>query len=320
MEKKKEASEVRKYYNNDDSGKVFLLVIVFQILISLVISLLIGQISSNYNIKTEDITSSTWYILASALINILVYGLVYFLYTSSNRIDFNAVKFNYKLKWHTFLVVILVGVIALFGSQYFVGAVDDLLAALGYPLDSASPIALVDFGSFMFAVFVLAIVPAVFEELIFRGIVFNGLCKRFKTSSAIILSALLFALFHGNLQQFIYPFILGMIMAWIVARTGSVVCSMIIHFINNFIVVLFAYLSTISNFSIDFPRTWWGYLIAFELLLLMGAILFLIDRFYFKRKDKEIIERENKTSNFLYIAFAVSGLLLLITTVLKFSI
>lgn len=319
MEKKNIEKFRRKFYNNDDSGKVFLFTILFQILVSLVLSLLVNQIASNYEVETTVITSNIWYILANAFISILVYFLIYFLYTTSKNIDLKAVKIKFKMKWHTYLIAVAIGIISILGVQYLIGALDQLWAIMGYNL-SSSPINPTDFGSFVLATFVLALVPAIFEELIFRGIIFNGLNKRFKTIHAMLLSSLLFALYHANLQQLVYPFILGMIMSWLVARTGSIFSSMIVHFINNFIVVLSAYLYNTTGFSMNLPSQWWSYLVAVILPLVAGFIFFLIDKFYFKHKDKEQIEKENKTSLFLYIALAVGGVVFLIFTLFGFFI
>lgn len=319
MEKKRPEINIRKYYNNDDSGKVFLFTILFQVLTSLVISLLVAQVASAQGVDVKTITSNIWYILGSVVVSIAVYLLVYFLYSRAKQIELKAINAKFNMKWHTYLIVIAIGLVSLFGTQYFIGAVDDLLSLIGYPL-SGSPINPTDFGSFVLAVFVLAVVPAICEEIIFRGIIFNGLRKRFKTIHAIVLSALLFALFHASLQQFVYPFILGMVMAWVVARTGSLIASILVHFVNNFIVVLFAYLSNVTGFTMALPKTWWAYLVAVAILLVMGVIFFLIDRFYFKNKDKEEIEKESKTSVFLYIAFAVAGVVFLVMTIMNFVI
>ena len=302
----------RNYYNNADSGKVFLLVILFQLVVSLILSLIVSQIASSYEIDRTVITSSVWYIAGTTLANVLVYFFVYFFYTRK-RIELSAVKVKFNMKWHTYLMVIAVGVITLLGVQYLISSVDDVLFIIGYKL-SVSPINPTDFGSFMLATLLLAVAPAIFEELIFRGIVFQGLNKRFKTIYAMLLSSLLFALFHGNIQQLVYPFILGMVMSWIVYRTGSIVSSMIVHFINNFLVVL-------TGFSMGLPGVWWKYLLAVGLAVITAGIFFLLDKFYFKKlKQEEKIEKEKNTSIFLYIAFGVVTVLFILGTILGFYI
>lgn len=84
---------------------------------------------------------------------------------------------------------------------------------------------------------VICILPAICEELIFRGLVLRSLLAHGETL-AILVSAAAFSLFHGNPDQTLYQFALGFVMAYAVVRTGSIVSSMIIHFVSNLAVVI----------------------------------------------------------------------------------
>ena len=74
-----------------------------------------------------------------------------------------------------------------------------------------------------------AIVPAVFEEFAFRGVVLNKL-RKFGDSYAIIMSAVLFGLMHGNLSQIPFAFILGLVIGFIAVKTNSIIPGILIHF------------------------------------------------------------------------------------------
>ena len=299
--------------------RYFLLTLLFQLLVSLLLGMFVSQIAESSGVTTDKITSSIWYILAYSLVNILIYALVYICYNKYKKIEFKAVKAEFKMEWHTYLLVISIGIISLFGIQFFIGAVDNLLELIGYPLKGSALVNPTNFGSFILATIVLAVIPAIGEELIFRGIVFNGLRSKFSNLTSILLSALLFALMHASLQQFIYPFILGVIMSWVVARTGSLIASILVHFTNNFLVVLMTYLSNTTNFSLSLPNTWWAYIVAVGLLLLTAGVFFLIDKFYFEHKNKEVIEKSNESKSlFVYIALAVGGVVLLFMTLMAF--
>lgn len=78
----------------------------------------------------------------------------------------------------------------------------------------------------------IAIVPAVSEEFMFRGIFFHGYRKAGILKAALV-SGLCFGLLHLNLNQFVYAFVLGVIFALVVEATGSVTASMIPHFVVN---------------------------------------------------------------------------------------
>lgn len=80
--------------------------------------------------------------------------------------------------------------------------------------------------------FYIAVVPALAEELIFRGFFYHGY-RPAGIGKAIVFSGLCFGLLHMNLNQFCYAFVIGMLFALLVEATGSVISSMLAHFIIN---------------------------------------------------------------------------------------
>lgn len=320
MENKSQNINFRTFYRDDDSGKVFLICLLIPIIVSLIFSMIAGQIAKQQGVEAIEITSNMWFLTVYALINFLVYISIYLVYNKVSKIEYKAINLKFKMNWHTYLIVVAVGVVSLFGIQYFIGAFDNLLKLIGFPLNSGTTINPTDFGTFILATFVLAVLPAIGEEILFRGIVLNGLRSRFSDLGAVLFSALMFALMHGNLQQLLYPFILGSVMGWIVVRTGSLISSMIVHFTNNFLVVMFAYIENVTGFSLALPNTWWFYLIAILLLVVTGAIYFIIDRYYFKHKSKESVEKiSSKTSPFIYVSLSVAIVILVLNTIASFA-
>ena len=87
----------------------------------------------------------------------------------------------------------------------------------------------------------MAVLPAVVEEYLFRGVMFQCLrsCGLFKTA---VITALMFALAHGNLNQFLYAFAVGLFLAYLVEASGSVYASMLAHMCLNSVAVIFVYL------------------------------------------------------------------------------
>ncbi len=71
------------------------------------------------------------------------------------------------------------------------------------------------------ALFALAVAAPLSEELLFRGLILDGLRRRYPAGKAIVLSAVLFALAHLNPYQLAIAFGLGLFLAWLVLRTGS---------------------------------------------------------------------------------------------------
>ncbi|MBE6899490.1 MAG: CPBP family intramembrane metalloprotease [Ruminococcaceae bacterium] len=88
----------------------------------------------------------------------------------------------------------------------------------------------------------LTVLPAFIEEIIFRGIVMQSL-RRFGDIFALVASSLIFGIFHLNLIQMPYAFILGLCIGYFVMRTGSLWVAVIIHLVNNSVAVVFEVLS-----------------------------------------------------------------------------
>ena len=81
--------------------------------------------------------------------------------------------------------------------------------------------------------FAIAVLPAFFEEYLFRGIILRGLLSKYAPSLAIIVSSLLFAIVHFNVFQAIPAFVIGCVMGWVFWKTGSICMTMFMHFANN---------------------------------------------------------------------------------------
>lgn len=82
-----------------------------------------------------------------------------------------------------------------------------------------------------------AILPAVVEELVFRGAILQSL-RRFGDVFALFVSSLLFGLIHGNFVQAPMAFLTGLAIGYFVLRTGSLRTGMLIHFVNNALAVV----------------------------------------------------------------------------------
>ncbi len=85
----------------------------------------------------------------------------------------------------------------------------------------------------MSVIFLMAVVPAVCEELAFRGFIFGGLVRQKGRLRAVVVTAVMFGVSHGVLQQSIAATLMGLLLGWIALRTGSVLPGILIHFTNN---------------------------------------------------------------------------------------
>jgi sodium transport system permease protein len=86
----------------------------------------------------------------------------------------------------------------------------------------------------------MAISPAVCEEALFRGPVLLGLRARMGPAAAIVLTGVLFGLFHVDLYRLVPATVLGIMLGYLAHQSGSIVPSMLAHFCNNAILVTLA--------------------------------------------------------------------------------
>lgn len=96
-------------------------------------------------------------------------------------------------------------------------------------------------GNAVSAFFVLAAAPAVCEEMLFRGLIYHSMKARYRTFTAIAVSAALFGIYHMSLVKLIPTGLLGIALCYVVYKTGSIYPSMMMHFINNVVSIFVSY-------------------------------------------------------------------------------
>ena len=95
---------------------------------------------------------------------------------------------------------------------------------------------------FVIALLSVGIIPAIGEELVYRGLMFGHYRKRSILMGAL-LSGLIFGLMHGNLNQMTYGFLMGVIFAMVDEASGSTITSMVMHAMVNSGSVIIIYLA-----------------------------------------------------------------------------
>lgn len=97
------------------------------------------------------------------------------------------------------------------------------------------------FFGFMLTFISTAIIPPLTEEFAFRGIVLGSL-KKYGNAFAIITSAIIFGVIHGNFQQMPFAFLVGLVLGFVTVKTGSIWTAVIIHAFNNAFSVIHDYI------------------------------------------------------------------------------
>jgi membrane protease YdiL (CAAX protease family) len=87
----------------------------------------------------------------------------------------------------------------------------------------------------------IAVVPAIIEELFVRGILFSNY-KKINLRTSILISSMLFGMLHFNFDQFFYATVLGVVLALVYEFTENIIAPMIVHFVINGTSVTLLYL------------------------------------------------------------------------------
>ncbi|KAA6351586.1 hypothetical protein EZS27_001109 [termite gut metagenome] len=102
-----------------------------------------------------------------------------------------------------------------------------------------------------FGIVLIALLGPVFEEILFRGAITKVLLKHYSPTKAIIISALIFGIIHWNPVQIVGGGLLGLLLAWIYYKTGSLLPGILIHIINNSLSVFFSRVYPDTNYVKD---------------------------------------------------------------------
>ena len=190
-------------------------------------------VSANQFVELRHIIEQAVSIVA----NTLSFGLALLMIKKWLRIP---ARFAFPMQLKDFSIT-LPAIFICLGINTFGGFLHGIIAAMletGFGVVSSGPELIAPDGgpALLMYIISLTIIPAVLEELVFRGVVMQSL-RRFGDGFALVVSAILFGLIHGNLIQFIPAFLAGIAIGYFVMRTGSILTGILIHLANNAIVI-----------------------------------------------------------------------------------
>lgn len=142
-------------------------------------------------------------------------------------------------------------------------------------------------------IFVIAVTPAVCEELMFRGLILKNLSSSLKTYTAISLTGIIFAIFHFHPFNLIPLIILGIYISFAAYFSNSVYTAVIIHFINNLISAFSIYF--FGKESPDWEKIsnpellQYGLISIFALVIFAVCIIFILRIHKTNKKNEQFI-------------------------------
>ena len=177
---------------------------------------------------TNDALLST----AISLILVALLAIIYCWYINTSFKQTFALR-NFKLKY------LLQGIVMMLVSLGIVILIQNLLLNffpnLGETAELISNLMINE--SIVIQLLVFALCPAICEEILFRGFILHSLNVKNKPVVAIVLTSVLFGVYHMNLLQFITGLLLGSVLGYITYKSKSIYPAMILHFMNNTIAV-----------------------------------------------------------------------------------
>ena len=170
-------------------------------------------------------------LLIAGFITILAVWLLYNGWGGKIKKDFGMNIVNKK----NILVCIVVG---LGGWLINTGALSLMMISgvLGDAFEQFSELSLqIQGGSLVLDIIVLGMITPFVEEFLFRGAIQKTLSKSMSIKAAIIIQAILFGIYHGNLIQGIYTIFLGLVFGYVAYKCKSIWPAVVVHAVNNII-------------------------------------------------------------------------------------
>lgn len=170
---------------------------------------------------------------------IILFPVVYYL----NRRGYNLKEFlrlnRLTLKQIKYIVLIVIFSYPIAVFLNYIGIL--FLSRFGRIMPNPIPIPS-NIKEYLLSFIVIALTPGICEEVMFRGMIMRTY-EVYGRKKAIILSAVLFGLFHFNLQNLLGPIFLGLMFGVLVSKTKSLLSSIIGHIVNNTVALTIGFLS-----------------------------------------------------------------------------
>lgn len=214
------------------ANKVFLFVAVINIVFSLVVELI--DIAYG-NFFDED--------MLLILLMIQFYCVLFpaLFYMIGNKINIKeTLRFNSPGVLPSILIV-LISAPAFYAASALNSIIIYILQFVGQaPEDTVIPLPQ-NLGEVFVTILVIAVAPAVCEEVLHRGVLLKAYEHR-GTMKAIVISSIMFGVFHFDITNLFGPIFLGILFGYYVIRTNSIFAGVIAHFMNNFLATVLQYL------------------------------------------------------------------------------
>jgi membrane protease YdiL (CAAX protease family) len=216
--------------NGSKSGLSYSINVIFYLFLSLLASIIILASGMGTNSDGANYIS----FLVSPIAICITIAIIFKL----GKLNFKEVyPVKCKPKYYLIALMLIFGLLFSLSevNEYFL----EFLKLLGYtPKLTDSSIPSTDGWLVLPVLIVIAVLPAITEEALFRGVILGGVENDVGSIGSIFIVGFLFSLFHGSAEQTIYQFVCGCVFALLVVRARSILPAILMHFINNALIII----------------------------------------------------------------------------------
>lgn len=280
------------------SGFAFSLAVILPVAVSLLFLVFVVALVGK-NAENEE-----WYAYANFLLPQLCFAIVLFCFLKYKGVSLKSAVLSQKCEKKYYLVAVILQ-FGLFCLSELNGLFLEFLKNFGYQ-DNGIILPSMDGFGFVGVLVTVALMPAIFEECIFRGAILGGL-RAFGKTGAVLVCGTLFALYHQNPAQTLYQFCCGVAFALVALRAESILPTVLAHFINNAVIL------TLTKLGIVSFAPWLSVvLLITSSLALIGSIVYLT---VFDKKEKvERAETQEKSERKYFFVYASIGIAVCVFT------
>lgn len=276
----------KSIYANEGAAIFMIALCVANILATLLVALVRGL--GDF----EGMNIMSWVSYALIQIMFIVSAVVY---SAVRKLNIPAVtRMNKGLKPLQYVLLPLIAIATILVFLPLANAWASFLGVIHYHGAGVSMPATDKVWVYFLALLIMAVMPAFGEEILMRGFVLHGMSTRGVWFGILITSAL-FSLMHANPVQTVHQFGLGVVLAIVVASTGSIWGAVLIHFFNNFIsLTLTTYLPQVDEWYVELG--YYNWLVGAGSVI-VGFFLLVVLLYLFYRVDAKKEERFRVVSN-----------------------
>ena len=246
--------------------------LIIQIIVINVVGMTNRSLLNNFNILT----------ILSAICNyVLPFPIIYFLMKKLEKQ--NLKKENITVK--TFLLYLSVTFTLMWLGNIIGLGITTVIGGI-FHTDISNPVQnLINSSDIWLNLILISIIGPIFEEIFFRKLLVDRTIK-YGARVSIILSAVIFGFFHGNLSQFFYAFLLGGFFAYVYIKTGKIIYTILLHIIVNLmgsVVSLFVAESAQALLSNTFTATNLAIVLIYLAVILLAFLVGIIGLTRYKK-------------------------------------